>query len=186
MYKPFILASSSPRRLELLKQVQLVPEQVFAPEIDESIKKNELPRVYCERVANLKADAAVLNYPDKIIIACDTAVHAGRRILPKAETTEQAEECLEMLSGRRHRVLSCVVVASGKERRSRTVETIVQFRRIPDNEIEFYIQTEQWRGKAGGYSIQGYAGCFVKSINGSYTAVVGLPLNETIGLLKSF
>ena len=186
-----ILASGSPRRLELLQQIGIKPEQVISTDIDENPKKSELPKILAQRLANEKAISAhklIKSNQDldsSFILAADTVVAVGRRILPKAETAEVARDCLKLLSGRNHRVYSgvCIISPTG-ENNSRVVETRVKFSRLSDVEIENYIATKQYIGKAGGYAIQGIAGRFVTKLIGSYSNVVGLPLYETANLLE--
>jgi septum formation protein len=177
----FVLASASPRRLALLELIGLTPAQVIATDIDETPRAGELPRLLAERLAREKAVAAAL--PDSVVLAADTVVGCGRRILPKTETEEEARACLGLLSGRTHQVFTGVAVAHGGGVRARIATARVKFKRLSSAEIEAYIESGEWRGKAGGYAVQGRAGRFVMSINGSYTAIVGLPLYETAGLL---
>ena len=181
----FILASSSPRRLELLKQAGLAPDKVIPAELDETPLKNELPDVYAKRIALEKAQAVAVKHPDSIILAADTVVACGRRILPKAEDEISARKCLQMLSGRRHRVYTAVCIKTSKTIHQKLLLTQVQFRRLTDADIEYYIASREWQGKAGGYAIQGLAAAFIPRINGSYTNVVGLPLMETMQMLKA-
>jgi septum formation protein len=179
-----LLASSSPRRLDLLRQAHIEPGRIMAPDIDESPLPRELPRVHALRIAEAKARAVVPSAPDAFVLAADTVVACGRRILPKTETRAEAQRCLELLSGRRHRVHSGVcVVAPGGRSASRLVTTMVRFKRLSPEETAAYLDSGEWRGKAGGYAIQGLAGAFVPAINGSYSNVVGLPLTETMALL---
>jgi septum formation protein len=185
-----ILASASPRRLALLNQIGIEPEHLVPAHIDETPEKGELPRKLAQRLADQKAihaqhKARTSGFADNaIVLSADTVVAVGRRILPKAEMMEEASECLRLLSGRSHRVYTAVslLTASGKMRR-RLVETRVRFKRLSAREMESYIASAEWRDKAGGYAIQGIAGAFVVKLVGSYSAVVGLPLNETVGLL---
>jgi septum formation protein len=181
-----LLASSSPRRRELLAQVGIIPDQIFAPNIDETPAKAERPDVYAVRMAEEKAAAAISVLPGAIILACDTTVAAGRRIIGSAATGDDIRAGLALLSGRRHRVYSavCVIDASGKSR-TRLSTTIVAFKRLERAEIEAYVASGDGLGKAGGYAIQGRAAAFVRFISGSYSGVVGLPLAETVTLLKS-
>ncbi len=181
-----VLASASPRRRDLLSQIHVTPDLVVAPGIDERPLKGELPRIHAERLAKAKAYAVRPQYPDSIILAADTVVACGRRILPKAETETEARQCLEMLSGRRHQVLTAIalITADGKFLH-RVSLTRVGFRRLHPDEITHYLELGEWRGKAGGYAIQGYADCFVKLLTGSYSNVVGLPLLETQLLLMA-
>lgn len=179
-----VLASASPRRRDLLTQIGTVPSALFSPAIDETPRRNEPPRDYARRMAHSKADTAINAHPGQVILAADTVVHRGRRILPQAADMATARRCLESLSGCRHRVLTAVVVhhpALG--RRERLVETVVQFKRLSEAEIAAYLASGEWEGKAGGYAIQGLAGAFITHLNGSYTGVVGLPLHETRNLL---
>ena len=156
-----VLASASPRRLELLRQMNIVPDNVLPADIDETPLKSEVP-------------------------LADTVVACGRRILPKAETQAEAEECLALLSGRRHRVISAVsVIAPDGRMQTRPVTSVVKFKRLTDADIKSYIDSGEWQGKAGGYAIQGLAAGFIPFISGSYTAIVGLPLAETMTMLRS-
>ncbi len=182
-----LLASSSPRRRALLAQLGITPAQVFSPDINENPHPRENPIKYCERMAQEKASAAIGVLPGAIILACDTTVVAGRRIIgPPTTSDAEIVECLELLSGRRHRVYSavCVIDALGKSR-TRLSTSIVQFKRLTEIEIADYVKTGEGMGKAGGYAIQGRAGAFVKFISGSYSGIVGLPLFETKALLVS-
>jgi len=183
---PLILASSSQRRLDLLRQVGIQPDRIEPPDIDETATPGELPRPHAVRLAAAKAEAvATVVGPDAgHVLAADTVVACGRRILPKAETESEARRCLRLLSGRRHRVLGAVcVLAPGGRRAARLVTTVVAFKRLTDREIDAYLAGGEWSGKAGGYAIQGRAAAFVPAINGSYPNVVGLPLVETLALL---
>ena len=183
---PFILASASPRRLELLAQVGLTPLKIVPADIDETPLKDELPREYVSRIARQKARIVAEQNPDSIILAADTVVTMGRRILPKAETIEQAKECLAKLSGRKHTVMTSVVLAiPNRPLREKRIETVVTFKRLHADEIASYLASNEWQGKAGGYAIQGLAARFTPSINGSYSNVVGLPLAETMQMLES-
>jgi septum formation protein len=180
---PLILASSSPRRLMLLQQIGIVPDQVVSPDIDESPSRDELPRPYAERMAREKAAAVVS--AERLVLAADTVVAAGRRILPKAEDALQVRDFLTLLSGRRHRVLTAVaLVAPNGRRTERLVETAVTFNRLTQAQIDRYVATREGEGKAGGYAINGYAAAFVRFLSGSYSGVVGLPLFETAQLLR--
>ena len=183
---PLVLASASPRRLELLRQVGLEPAEIDPADIDESPGTGELPRTYAVRMARAKLAAVACRHPGAIVLAADSVVACGRRILPKAETEAEARACLALLSGRRHRVLGGLAVARPDGTvRTRLVETVVRFKRLEAAEIDDYLQSGEWRGKAGGYTIQGRAARFVAFISGSYSNVVGLPLFETVGLLKA-
>jgi septum formation protein len=178
-----VLASASPRRLDLLRQVGIEPARVVVTDIDEAPLKDETPRLLALRLA--KAKAAAANAPGDYVLAADTVVAVGRRVLPKAETEDEARACLALLSGRSHRVLTAVAVAAPDGRTaSRLVETKVRFKRLTDDETADYIASGEWRGKAGGYGVQGRAGVFVIELQGSYPAVVGLPLYETLALLR--
>jgi len=185
-----ILASASPRRLALLNQIGIDPEHLIPTYVDETPEKGELPRKLATRLADLKAIAArekALQQgiaDNALILAADTVVAVGRRILPKAETMEEPSQCLRLLSGRNHRVYTgiCVMTPKGQTRR-RLVETRLRFKKLSTKEMESYLASAEWRDKAGGYAIQGIAGAFVVKLVGSYSAVVGLPLNETVSLL---
>ncbi len=181
-----VLASASPRRRDLLAQIGVIPDLADAADMDETPHKGELPRQLAMRLAVAKAQAVKARHPGSIILAADTVVACGRRILPKAETEHQARQCLELLSGRQHQVLTgLVVIAAGGAAHRRVSLTRVAFRRLHADEINHYIALGEWRGKAGGYAIQGYADCFVRALNGSYSNVVGLPLLETVHLLRA-
>ncbi len=180
-----ILASASPRRLSLLAQIGVAPDDVIAADADETERLHELPRDYVLRVAAAKAEMICARAPGAIVLAADTAVACGRRILPKAEDEADARRCLELLSGRAHRVFTGVVLAGPDgERRTRIVETRVKVSRLEQSDIDAYIKSDEWRGKAGGYAIQGLFSKHVISIIGSYSNIVGLPLYETANLLK--
>lgn len=182
---PFILASASPRRLELLKQIGLTPDRVEPADLPEEPQPGELPGRLALRLAGAKAAAVANRHPDAIVLGADTVVACGRRILPKAETAEQAKSCLMLLSGRRHRVHGAIAVMAPERRpAARLVTTIVCFKRLERAEIEAYVASGEWRGKAGGYAIQGRAALFVKAIMGSYPNVVGLDLFAAAALLR--
>ena len=180
-----VLASSSPRRRDLLARIGIVPDRVESPDIDESPRAEELPRAYALRLATEKA-AAVTRAADEIVIAGDTTIALGRRILPPAETPEIQRELLTKLSGRRHHALSavCVVDAEGRVR-TRLADTVVAFKTLSTDEIEAYLACGEGLGKAGGYAIQGRAEAFVRYLSGSHSGVIGLPLFETRALLLS-
>lgn len=181
-----ILASASPRRLDLLARIGVVPDAVDPAEIDETPRPRETPEAYARRIADEKAAVVAARHPDATILAADTVVAAGRQILPKAETAEIARACLARLSGRRHRVLSAVtLVQSDGLARRRLSKTVVSFMLIPPAEIDAYVAGGEWRGKAGGYAIQGHAEAWVRYLSGSHSGVVGLPLFETRALLTS-
>jgi nucleoside triphosphate pyrophosphatase len=183
---PLVLASASPRRLELLRQVGLEPAEIDPADIDESPGAGELPRAYAVRMARAKLAAVACRHPGAIVLAADSVVACGRRILPKAETEAEARACLALLSGRRHRVLGGLAVGRPDGTvRTRLVETVVRFKRLKAAEIDDYLQSGEWRGKAGGYAIQGRAARFVAFVSGSYSNVVGLPLFEAVSLLKA-
>ncbi|MDP8917002.1 MAG: Maf family nucleotide pyrophosphatase [Pseudomonadota bacterium] len=179
-----VLASASPRRLELLRSIGIVPDEVAPAELDETPLKDETPRLLAVRLAEAKAAAVAADRPDAFVLGADTVVAVGTRLLPKAETEEEARFCLELLSGRAHRVLTGVAVrAPGGRIGRRLSETRLQFKRLTAAELDGYLTSGEWRGKAGGYGVQGRAGAFVRRLNGSYTGVVGLPLYETANLL---
>ena len=181
-----ILASASPRRLELLARLGIVPDSVRAAEIDETPARGELPPAHACRMAAEKAAAVAALEPDALVLAADTVVAAGRRILPKTETEAEARQALGLLSGRRHRVHSAVALAApGAEPRLRMSTTMVAFKRLSDEEMAAYLASDEWRGKAGGYAIQGRAEALIRSISGSHSGVVGLPLYETRALLRA-
>lgn len=182
----FILASASPRRVQLLAQVGLKPDAIIPADINEDPIPGELPRPHARRLAQEKAARVASDHPGKIILAADTVVGVGRRILPKTLTREEAESCLTLMSGRAHRVFTgvCVIHADGTLR-ARVSETRLKMKRLSDEELERYLDCEEWHGKAGGYGIQGRAGAFIHHISGSYTGVVGLPVYDTVQLLKS-
>jgi septum formation protein len=185
-----ILASASPRRLELLQQVGLDPDALIPADLDETPNKGELPRVLAARLADEKAQAAAKVARTRhelagfYLLAADTVVAVGRRILPKCEVVDEAAQCLRLLSGRAHRVYSglTLITPNGAVRR-RLVETRLRFKRLSADEIDAYLAAGEWRGKAGGYAIQGLAGGFVVKLIGSYSSVVGLPLYEALSLL---
>ncbi len=179
-----ILGSGSPRRRDLLAQLGVVPDAIRPPEIDETPRKGELPRPYCARMAREKA-AATEASADDIVLAADTTVAMGRRILGKPESAGEAAQFLHALSGRRHRVITAVAVRRGAQLWERDVLSAVKLKRLSDEEINAYLASGEWQGKAGGYGIQGMAGAFVPWISGSFTGIVGLPLAETTGLLQA-
>lgn len=180
-----VLASASPRRLDLLKQIGIVPDAVDPAEADESPRPRELPAKHALRLAEEKAAIVARRHPGAFVLAADTVVACGRRILPKAETEAQARACLDLLSGRRHRVWGGIAIADPDGRvTSRRADTIVTFKRLTAREISDYLASGEWEGKAGGYAIQGRAAAFIRGITGSYSNVVGLPLYETAMLLR--
>lgn len=185
MKNKLILASASPRRVDLLKQIDITPDEIIPADIDETEIKGELPRALAKRLATEKAQAIAAEHKDAFILAADTVVAVGRRILPKTESAEEARKCLELISGRRHHVYGgiALVTHNGKTV-SRLIDTTVQFKRLTDTDIDSYLATEQWRGVAGGYAIQGNAAKFIKFIQGSYSNVVGLSLYDTMIMLE--
>jgi septum formation protein len=187
----FVLASGSPRRLSLINQAGIEPDSLRPAELDETPRKGELPRACANRLARAKAEAALatVRLDDELkgayILGADTVVAVGRRILPKAELLDEAAQCLRLLSGRNHRVYSAICLVTPKEAfRQRLVETRVRFKRLSEQDIEAYLASGEWRGKAGGYAAQGLAGSFIVKMVGSYSNVVGLPLYETVALLS--
>jgi septum formation protein len=179
-----ILGSGSPRRRDLLAQIGVVAVDIRPPDIDETPRTSELPRPYCIRMAREKA-LAVGADEDEIVLSADTTVALGRRILGKPESAGEAAEFLLMLSGRRHRVITAVAVRRGDRIWERDVVTTVKFKQISDEELNAYLASNDWQGKAGGYGIQGPAGALIPWIQGSFSAVVGLPICETAGLLRA-
>lgn len=178
-----VLASASPRRAGLLAQIGLTPDAIIPAGIDETPQKAENPRLYVERMARGKA--AVVQTEGAFVLAADTVVAAGSRILPKTETEHAARACLELLSGRRHRVLTCVVLRAPDGRTAeRVCESAVTFARLSPAQIAAYLASGEWHGKAGGYAIQGLAAAHIRALSGSYSSVVGLPLFETAQLLR--
>lgn len=184
-HHPLILASASPRRKELLAQIGVIPSEISPADIDESEKPKEQPREVAKRLAQEKAEHIRKTHTDGFILAADTVVGCGRDILPKTETEEEARTCLEKLSGRRHHVYGgiCVIIPSGKII-TRICDTVVKFKRLTNEEIDFYIASEEWRGKAGGYAIQGLAATYISDMQGSYSNVVGLSLYDTMNILN--
>ncbi|MBU3076959.1 Maf family protein [Sphingomonas quercus] len=181
-----VLASASPRRLDLLARLGVTPDAIDPADIDETPARAEAPPAYARRMAVEKAAAVAARHPGSVVLAADTVVAAGRRILPKAETEAQARACLELLSGRRHRVLSAVTVVDGAGvARHRLSATVVTFKRLSPAEIDRYLAGGEWHGKAGGYAVQGHAEAFVRFLAGSHSGVVGLPLFETRALLAA-
>jgi septum formation protein len=181
---PLILASASPRRLALLAQIGIHPERVVPAAVDETPLKNELPREHALRLANAKALAVAKDHSNALVLAADTVVACGRRILGKAADETEAREFLELLSGRRHRVIGGIALyMPGRPISSRIVETIVKFRRLRDEDIDAYLKSGEWCDKAGAYAIQGSADAWVPFIGGSYSNVVGLSLYDTVQML---
>ncbi len=181
-----VLASASPRRVDLLAMIGVKPDIVDPADIDETPHKAELPARYAARVAAEKGAIVAIRYPGALVLSGDTVVAVGRRILPKAESDTEARACLDRLSGRRHRVLTGVTLidATGKARHKLS-ESIVTFKRLHAEEIDAYIASDEWRGKAGGYAIQGRAAGLIRALQGSHSGVMGLPLFEVRALLKS-
>jgi len=180
-----ILASASPRRLALLGQIGIVPHAVDAADLDETPYPRELPTPHAARLAAAKATAVAARHAGAVILAADTVVAVGRRILPKAETEAEARACLALLSGRRHRVVTAVAVVADGRLRARASESTVTFKRLTPFEIDAYLAGGEWHGKAGGYAIQGSAAALVRAFSGSWSGVVGLPLYETRALLAA-
>ena len=181
-----ILASGSPRRRELLAQIGLVPDVIDPADIDESPLTDELPSPHAQRLSREKAGIVAARHAGAIVLAADTVVAVGRKILLKPNHVEEAMASLQLLSGRTHRVLTSVCLITPDDRvRSKIVDTRVRFRHLQRAEMEAYIASREWRGKAGGYAIQGLAGSFVQRIVGSYTNVVGLPVTEVVGMLTA-
>lgn len=182
---PLILASASPRRLELLQQIGIKPDKVCPADIDETPHKKEAPKALAERLSREKALKIAKTKPNSYILAADTVVSCGNILLDKAEMPEYAQKCLQKLSGRRHKVYGgiCVIAPNGKIV-SRVVETTLNFKKLSPSEEAHYLQSGEWQGKAGGYGIQGYAATFIKSMSGSYSNVVGLSLYDIIQILN--
>jgi len=181
-----VLASASPRRLDLLARVGIVPDAIDPAELDEAPLKDEVPRAHAVRLARAKALAVAGRHPNSVVLAADTVVGAGRRILPKAEDEATARMCLTLLSGRRHHVFTALaVVDSAGKLRERLSDTRLSFAVLTPAMIDAYLAGGEWRGKAGGYAIQGSAEAFVRDLAGSHSGVVGLPLFETRNLLRS-
>jgi septum formation protein len=182
--RTLVLASGSPRRLELLRQIGLDPDLIDPPHIDETPRRAEAPQAYAARMAREKLAAIASRHPGAWVLAADTVVACGRRILPKAETERQAQDCLTLLSGRRHRVLGGIAVAAPDGRTvDRVATTTVALKRLTAGEIAAYLASGDWHGKAGGYAIQGRAAAFIPWINGSYSNVVGLSLSDVAAML---
>ena len=186
----FVLASGSPRRVQLINQAGIEPDSLRPTDIEETPQRGELPRACANRLARAKAEAALAlvrvdeELKGAYILSADTVVAVGRRILPKAELLDEAAQCLRLLSGRNHRVHTAICLVTPKEAfRQRLVETKVRFKRLSEEDIEAYLASGEWRGKAGGYAAQGIAGGFMVKIVGSYSNIVGLPLYETTTLL---
>ncbi len=181
----FILGSSSPRRKELLESIGIIPDLIISPDIDESNLKDELPTACAKRLAMNKAVKIKNDYPDSLILTADSIAFCGRRIIDKTENIEVARDYLKLLSGRRHNVVTSVYVVHNNKSISRTVKTTINFKNLNKHEIDWYLESEEWINVAGAYKIQGKAAGFIKSINGSYSNVVGLPLYEVKNMLFS-
>ena len=180
----FILGSGSPRRLELLAQLGVTPDDIRPPDIDETPLKGELPRDYCSRVTREKVQAVAADSQD-LVLCADTTVALGRRIMGKPRDAGEAAEFLLALSGRRHRVITAIALRRGEQLWQRDVVSLVKMKRLSDEELNAYLATRDWDGKAGGYAIQGPAGALIPWISGSFTGIVGLPLAETATLLQA-
>ncbi|MEM6602913.1 MAG: nucleoside triphosphate pyrophosphatase [Pseudomonadota bacterium] len=179
-----ILASQSPRRLTLLNSINITPDKVISPDIDETERKGELPQKLARRLAVQKNQKVGPDYPEDIILTADTVVSAGRFILPKAETKEDFFLCMERISGRRHKVMTGVAVCDPSGTiRSKVVTSLVKVKKLTIDEINAFYATEEWKGKAGGYALQGYFGQFITMLSGSYSTVIGLPVYETAQML---
>tara|TARA_B110001454_G_scaffold218746_1_gene247723 strand:+ start:2373 stop:2939 length:567 start_codon:yes stop_codon:yes gene_type:complete len=182
----FILGSSSPRRLDLLNSIGIIPKEVISPNINESILKKELPLVYCKRIALEKLNTLINDYPNEIILTADTIAFCGRRILDKTKNSIEAKNNLKILSGKRHKVAtSLCILRKDKKIITKTVISSVSMKSFSEKEIDTYIESNEWINVAGSYRIQGQAESFIKSINGSYSNIVGLPLYETKNILNS-
>ncbi len=179
-----ILGSGSPRRRELLAQIGVVADDICPPDIDETPLKNELPRPYCARITREKVQAIQAG-ADDIVLSADTTVALGRRIMGKPEDVAQAAEFLIALGGRRHKIITSVAVKRGDQIWQKDVVSEAKMKRLSDDELNFYLASNDWQGKAGGYAIQGPAGAFIPWISGSFTGIVGLPLAETAALLRA-
>lgn len=180
-----VLASSSPRRLALLAQIGVTPAAIIAPDVDETPTRAEVPRLYARRMAHAKADAVLV--PGRFVLAADTVVAVGRRILPKAMTDREARGCIDLLSGRRHRVFTAVVVTAPDGRRAeRLSESVVTFSHLTETQKIAWLALGEWEGKAGGYAINGAAAVFIRFLSGSFSGIVGLPLFETAQMLRGF
>lgn len=181
----FILASSSKQRLDLLNQINVFPQLIISPSVDELPNKKELPKQYSIRMAQNKVYEVRKSYPNYFILSADTVVACGRRILPKTETKQEAEECIRLLSGRRHRVYTTICLLTPNDNiHVKSTMTVIKFKRLTEQEINNYLQSSQWNGKAGGCNLQGVAGMFILWLRGSYFSAIGLPLYETYYLLN--
>ena len=184
--KQFILGSSSARRFDLLRQIGVYPDLILKPNINEASQSNELPLNYVKRIAIEKNKIFQDEHPQSLILTADTVVSVGRRILHKATDAKYAGECLKLISGRRHKVITCFCVFSPENQlKTKTVQSIVKFKRLDLKEISYYLASNEWQGKSGAYAIQGIAASFINFLSGSYSNVVGLPLAELYRMLKS-
>lgn len=182
---PIILASASPRRRELLEEQGIIPNQIIPADIDETPLKNELPRPYVKRMAIEKAEAIAPLHLNSFILAADTVVVMGRRILQKPKNEKEAYKFLTLMSGRRHKVIGGIcLITPDKKKITRIIETVVKFKSLTEDEKQFYIASKEWEGKAGGYAIQGLAAQFIPFISGSYTNIVGLSIYDTLNILR--
>jgi len=180
-----ILASSSPRRVELLKQIHISPDEIAPADIDESVLKGEKPIQYVKRVSAAKAEKIFAQFPDDVVLAADTTVYARAQYLGKPQNVDEAKKYLEMLSGRTHQVYSGISVFSKRSKSTKFCLTRVKFKRISKIEMDLILDSGEWKGKSGAYMVQGIASCFVKNINGSVTNVIGLPLYEANNMLRA-
>ena len=183
--KQLVLASASPRRVDLLAQIGIAPDQIEPANIDETPRPGEVPTALAKRLATAKAQVVSGQHEGALILAADTVVSVGRRILPKTETAEEARECIDLMSGRGHRVHSGVCLLDGARQWARVVTSRVQMKRLSAEEIAAYLDSGEWQGKAGGYAIQGRAAAFIANTVGSHSNIVGLPLFETANLLQA-
>ena len=181
----FVLASASPRRIELLKNIKVFPKITYSSEINEDIISKESPKKYCIRIAKNKALKALEKYPEEFVLSADTIVFCSNKIFLKPKDKKEATNFLAFFSGRKHNVLTCLCLAKKDSIKVKKVMTKVTFKRLNQREIDEYLSTNEWKDKAGAYAIQGYAEKFIKRINGSYSNIVGLPLFETYNLLSS-
>ncbi len=181
-----VLASASPRRLELLKKIHITPEIVHPANIDETIKKKEKPIHYCERIARAKGDFIYQQYPEKTVLSADTIVFCSNKIFGKPKNIQEANNFLSFFSGRKHSVLTVIYLRNKQQTKLKKIISKVTFNRLEKRDIEIYLKSDEWKNKAGAYAIQGYADRFIKIINGSYSNIVGLPLSQVFNLLKSF
>ena len=186
MNKNFILGCGSERRLQLLKQIGIKPDLILIPNINEKIVSKELPRKYVQRMSLEKNKVFQTKYSQSIVLTADTIVSVGRRVLPKAMDIKTAEQCLRLISGRRHKVFTSFTLYSpNNSLKIKTIQSIIKFKRLHSDEINYYLASKEWKGKAGGYAIQGIAASFINFISGSYSNVVGLPLAELYASLLS-